>query len=50
MKKQKIQNLELNKKVVSNLKTTNIKGGASGLPCLSLFYMESICFDHCQER
>ncbi|MBC8754724.1 hypothetical protein H2O64_08585 [Kordia sp. YSTF-M3] len=50
MKKQKINNLELNKKSISNLKITEINGGTSGLPCYSLYFMASICFDHCQEN
>ncbi|WP_156169058.1 hypothetical protein [Kordia jejudonensis] len=50
MKKKKINNLELNKKSISNLKNTTVKGGTSGLPCLSIYFMESICFDHCKEK
>ncbi|PTX62701.1 hypothetical protein C8N46_10297 [Kordia periserrulae] len=50
MKKQQIKNLQLNKKSISNLKKTSVKGGTSGLACYSIYFMPSICFDHCQEK
>ncbi len=50
MKKRELKNLTLNKKSISNLKQTTVKGGTSGLPCLSIYFMASICFDHCQEK